>query len=144
MEISVMKDVNLHGVTDKQWESFCDYIEKSVETSAKKPVAKALVMVNKEGTNATIAFDILSIKEEVNVVVKFDQFLCKEWKLRKGDKIEKMPIPPHEVTLAWQTFLTKSLGDRYKQSLDKFYAKNKIDTRLINTLIKNSKNNFEV
>lgn len=143
MQIIVFNKPNLHSINNKQWNSFCKYIEPFVVAYTKFSIYSATVVVGEDGYSATIVFDVKERESLQTVKVEFDKFLCKSWQYDNLGKKHKT-IPPHNVTLAWQVFLTKVFGEDYKYELETFYKKNKINTNLITTLIKNSSKEFDV
>lgn len=143
MQVIVFNKPNLHSINNKQWSGFCKYIEPFVVAYTKFPIYSAIVSVEEDGNTASIVFDV-KVRESLQTVkVGFDKFLCKSWQYDNLGKKYKN-IPPHNVTLAWQVFLTKVFGEDYKYELETFYKKNKISTKLITTLIKNSMKEFDI
>ena len=143
MEVMVLNNINLNSLNEAQWKSFCDFIGPFVEAYTKFEPNFSMVKVESDGESAKIQFYVKQRESNNVVVATFDKFMCKSWVYHRfNEKIKN--IPPHNITLAWQVFLTKSFGEQYKIELDCFYSKNKISSKLINTLIKNSGKNFEV
>ena len=143
MQVVVFNKPNLNSLNEAQWSVFCKYVEPFVEAYTKFPTHSAMVNVSDDGLSATIKFEVETRESLQIVTAKFDKFICQEWEYDNLGKKRKN-IPPHNVSLAWQVFLTKVFGKDYEFELKNFYNRYKISTTLINRLIKNSSNDFEI
>ena len=142
MKVLVFNNCNLNAINQKQWNSFCEHLAPYLKAYSKLPAEEAVIVVSKDGECVEIRFHLREVESLQIVTAKFDKFMCKEWVFDNYDKKIKN-IPPYNVILSWQLFLTKVFGKDYEIELDSFYKKENINNTLIKTLIKNSINEFK-